>query len=122
MGRKRLGRHPAHHAVAARATPDLVALTVEEVEYFAMQKLIDTDRVWRRAVEDVRHARAAIHDLGCCVAPGAHQSLQRQFGEVGPGQGGPGVEEGGVCGQTWARPVEVPSYAPNPKVPLTAAP
>ena len=49
----------------------------------------------------------------------ASVELSRDFGQIGPGEGGAGIKAGGGCGQTWARPIEPLSYPPNPKFLLT---
>ncbi|MNN50080.1 hypothetical protein D3C81_1646460 [compost metagenome] len=80
-GRQDVQRHPADDAVAARAAPGSVALTVQDVEGLAVQQLVDA---LVGVGNNVRDRNPAMHGLGPAIGLGPHQTFQRLFGQHDP--------------------------------------
>lgn len=97
---------PAHHPVATRAAPQAVAAAVENVEGFAEDQLVDRMIAGRGVGMDVGDGNRAVHGPNGAEGRGAHNAFQRLLGQIGPGERGAGVQNGGGFSQAWARPVE----------------
>lgn len=112
LGRKRRafsegGRSdPSHHAVPARAAPEAIAAAVEHIEGLAEDQLVNGMIAGRRVGVDVRDGGRAMHGPDRPEGRGAHNAFQRLIGQIGPGERGAGVQNGGGFSQAWARPVE----------------
>ena len=112
MGRKRRtvgegGRSdPAHDPVPPRPAPHTVALAVEHIEGFAEDQLVDGMIGGRDIGVDIRDGSRAMHRSHRPEGRSAHDAFQRLLGQIGPGERGARVQNGGGFSQAWARPVE----------------
>ena len=77
-GRQNVERDPADDAVAARAAPGAIALTMQDVEGLAVQQLVDA---LIRVGHNVCDRDPAMHGLGPSIGLGRHQAFQRLFGQ-----------------------------------------
>lgn len=97
---------PADDPVATRAAPKAVASAVEDVEGLAEDELVNRMIAGLSVGMQVRDGNRAMHRPDRPEGGGADNAFQRLLGQIGPGERGARVQNGGDFSQAWARPVE----------------